>query len=812
MNKSTQNKATAIAIAFLICICLTSMAQTHKISGKLIAPDGALISNATVTLKTRVDSQLVKGTISDSLGKFTLTDIVPGNYVLNIYAISRIAHSQVISIKSEDIELPTLQLSNNSAILKEVIVTGQRSFLRREVDKLVVDIEHSIYSKGENGMRLFNVIPGMQIDALGNIVFRGGENVTVYVDNRKVQLTGQQLLNYLKSIPSESIKSYEVRSVSGAQFDADNTGAVINIILKSDYRYGLTGSFGTDYQYTRYNNFSEWLALNYRIGKLTLQANASFYKGRQFDEQKEIQFYKNNRVYSFQDNNTVNNDIAFSNYKFGFDYRINSNQTISANYEKTLFPYHPSTNSVNRFTSETNTSINDSTIYTNNSKTVKQNTEQANVFYRNKLDSLGSTLDIGYSYVNYNNNYNSGIETNYQFPNNPSSHLSDSLFIDNPLSIQIHTINVDIEKVLTNSLSLNFGSKFNTSSTDNNISYFNGLTETGLFDSLRSNHFVYNEKILAFYGSFTKNWNKWSMKVGVRTENANYKGHSVSKFADNISRDKWSWFPTIFLLRKFSNVNSLTLAYSRSISRPSYQLLNPFENIQNPFYIEKGNPFLLPYFTHSLELSYLLHSKYSLTAGYKRTDKSINTVYQNNGAIIISTYENINNADDLFFSTSIPVKVLKWWEISNSLTLRYVKLKINEILVSRVREKFSQDIWVSNRLTFQKGFYAEVIGRYSRNQFLGIYDWNPQGTIDMNFKKSFLKDKLTATLNFADPFNIKRIGWKIDEAGFKRDVSSRIPTRYISIGLSYSFSKGKKESSRESINRKDADEVDRLNK
>lgn len=346
MKKSMQNKL--IAIAFLIFVCLTSVAQTHKITGKLIAPDGAFINNATVTLKTRVDSQLVKGTISDSLGKFTLTDIVPGNYVLNIYAISRVAHSQVISIKNEDIELPPLQLSDKSFILNEVKVTAQRPFLKREVDKLIVDIEHSIFSKGENGMRLFNVIPGVQIDALGSIVFRGGEKVTVYVDNRKLQLTGQQLLNYLKSIPSESIKSYEVRSVSGVQFDADNTGAVINIILKSDYKYGLTGSFGTEYQYTRYNNFSDWLALNYRVGKLTLQANASFYKGRQFDEQKETQFYKYNRVYSFQNNNTVNNDIVFSNYRLGFDYRINSNQIISANYENTHFPYHPSTNSFNR--------------------------------------------------------------------------------------------------------------------------------------------------------------------------------------------------------------------------------------------------------------------------------------------------------------------------------------------------------------------------------------------------------------------------------------------------------------------------------
>ncbi|NIG55008.1 outer membrane beta-barrel family protein [Chitinophaga sp. Cy-1792] len=801
---------TTIIIAILLSTSLQTTGQSLKISGQLKTTDGTPIPGAAVTLRTAIDSQLVKGTVSDSTGNFLLTGISSGNYLLQAYGPMNTRHSQLLQLTGKDLHLSAITIhSDQSVNLKEVVVDAHSPFLKRDLDRLTVDIEHSIYANGENAMRLFNVIPEVQIDAMGSILFRGSEKVTVYVDNRKIQLTGQQLLNYLKSIPSESIKSYEVRAVAGAQYDADNSGAVINILLKNDYKYGLSGSAGAEYQYTRYSNYSAWLALNYRIGRFTFQTSASGYMGTQFDEQTEIQYYKNTQVYTAQNNHTVNKNISYGNFKIGLDYKINDRQVIGVNYEGTHFPYEPTSTSVNNFSTGAKTSI-DSTVHTGNQKHIRQSIQQANIFYRNRLDKKGSTLDIGYSYVSYDNNYNSAIETKYTYPTLQDKKFADSLYIDNPLTIHIHTANIDLEQILNNSWTLNIGGKYNASSTDNNISYFNELSAGSRFDSLRSNHFLYDEKIFAFYGSIAKKWTTWSFKLGLRTENTQYNGHSSGP-GNGIANNQWGLFPTLFLQRSFTSGNALTLAASRSISRPSYQLLNPFEDIQNPFYIEKGNPALLPYYSNALQLSYLLHSTYNFTLGYKHTSKAINQVYHNYDAVIISTYDNVNNADDIFVSVSIPIHVAKWWDISSSATLRYVKLAINEGGYI-AKDKFSQDGWISNRFKLPAGFYAELVGRYGRNKFLGIYDWKPQGSIDLNFKKSLLHDKFTATLNFADPFNLKRIGWEANEVAFTRNVTNRIPTRYFSIGLSYNLSKGKKEANRENVQRNDNDEVDRLNK
>jgi len=783
--------------------------QSYHVIGRVVSANSKSVNSAKVALRESNTNKIVQSIITDTTGVFSFQIERKGSYFIEVSK----SGTDNLSISFDLLDIQTMDLGDLfldpvSTMLNEVVITSTKPFLKREIDRLVVDIANSVYSRGENAMRLFNVIPGVQTDAFGNILYRGTEAVAVYIDNIKVQLSGQQLANYLRAIPSESIKSYEIRSIGGAQFDADNTGTIINIILKSDYKYGLTGSVGAEYQYTKYSNTSIYTNMDYSIGKFTFQVNGSIYSGKQFEDQEETQIYKTSGIYSNQLNNTIN-DVFFGNYKVGLDYRMTRSQIFTANFEKTSFPYDQVAASNNIF-SMGSLLILDSAVNTSNKKDIRQNTSQANFLYRNKLDTLGSRLDIGYSFIGYDNKYDSEIATTYTYPENVERNFSDELFISNPLAVRIHTLNADLEKKLPNFLILNFGAKYNTSDTDNDITYFSGIGVDTPIDNLRSNRYKYDERILAFYGSFSKDWNKWGLKIGMRMENTNYHGNSVTT-SDNILFDRWSLFPSVFLQNKMNNSSSLTLSYSRSINRPSYKLLNSFENIQNPFYIETGNPFLLPFFTHKTELSYLLNSKYNFTLGYNRTNDGINNVYSNEGPVIISSYANVNDSDNMFFSTGIPVKLLKWWEINTMLTLRYTKLNVNVPNFFRVKEKFSQDIWFSNRFRFENGFFAEVIARYGRNQFLGIYDWKPQGNIDLNFKKSLLDDKLTMTLNFSDPFNLRKIGWRVDELEFTRDVNYSLPSRFVSVGVSYNFSKGKKKVNRENINRQDEDERSRLN-
>lgn len=57
-----------------------------------------------------------------------------------------------------------------------------------------------------------------------------GKNVLVLIDGRPVQMSGQDLQNYLKSLPGGVIERLELIDKPSAKYDATG-GAIINIVL-----------------------------------------------------------------------------------------------------------------------------------------------------------------------------------------------------------------------------------------------------------------------------------------------------------------------------------------------------------------------------------------------------------------------------------------------------------------------------------------------------------------------------------------------------------------------------------------------------
>lgn len=684
-------KSIAFSLVIIALLVLSQVkAQEIKLSGKVKNND-SLIVGATVSLRSSPDSVLIKGTATNDSGFYELNNLDTGRYLLNISYIGFSTYNKEIRLtENSKLVMEDVALSKDkSNYLQNVRVVSHKPFITRSVDKTIINIEGSIYSKGENALRLFNVIPGVHVDPLSGIQFRGSQGVTVYVDNRKIQLSGQQLLDYLHTIPSESIKSYELQAVPGASYDAQNAGTIINITLKNNYKYGLSGSIGSSYKYTRYNEFDENAALNYRVGKLTMQANYYLYQAKQFADDDQVQQFKASDLYNLQ-NNQWTSDVKFHSGRFGFDYRLDNNQTIGANYDFSVVDFQSNNNALSAFKSNSVANGSDSTTNTVNKGLNTRSNQMANIFYRNKIDSAGSRLDIGYSYIGYHNNVKNAINNRYFDASKDELHSPDSLFIDNPLNVDIHAANIDLEKIFQKKLTLNAGGKYTYSATNNAVAYRQGLTGTSSVFNLKSNQFLYNETITAFYASVSKAWDKWSAKFGLRTENYKYTGNSVTT-GEKIGRNRWDFFPSVFLQRKLNEKNVLTLSSGRRITRPDYSQLNPFVDVSNPYYIERGNPFLLPYFTNSIELEYLLKNKYSFTMGYQNTQKAINTVYKHDGPVIISTDENINNNSNAFLTMNIPVKITKWWEVSSSLTTRYTTIEIKEEPVRKI-SKLSQDV------------------------------------------------------------------------------------------------------------------------
>lgn len=790
-------------------LCSTGRAQSD-IRGHIRDEKGKDIPDATVVLRSLPDSALAKGAMTGEKGSFLLEKIGKGKYILRVSCVGMEEYSLNVSMDSADLRLDDIILYPQSKGLQQVMVTARKPLITRQAGKTILNIESSVYNKGENSYRLFNIIPGVQADGSGNMQFRGQEQVTVYIDNRKVQLRGRQLMDYLRSIPSESIKSFEVSTVPGAEFEAANSGIVVNIMLKENYKYGLTGTVYSTYEQTRYAGFTNGYQLNYRVGKFKFENSYSIIAGKGFSDNTEDQTFKNQPLY-FGQVERGKERVTLQRGKFGIDYALSRTQVIGGDYELTYWDGHTYGTAATVVKKAADAPV-DSSFTTQNNKTMRLTNQLANLFYRNKLDSLGSKLDLGYSYVGYNNKVTSGIYSEFFLADKTPSRSPLDITILNPLKIDIHTGYLDLRKVYHSGYELKLGGRIQHSQTDNHIFYYTGQPRPETLDSSGTSDFLYKENILGLYTSLARDWGKWSASVGLRAEHFDYTGASAISH-DHIDNKRWNLFPSVFLQEKLDARNLLSFSYGRRINRPSYQLLNPFQDVEDPYFVNKGNPSLVPYFSNNYELSWILASRYTFTLSHQSIKGIINNIYESaeGSNVIISTYGNVNDEKDYGLSVSFPVDITKWWQVSTYAYGGYTSIRRND-KGGLTREKLHTYLQLNNRFSLPGKYFVEVYGNWLYNSFYSIYDLGPQAIINLSVKKSFFNDRLTCTVGADDPFNIKRITININETEFDRVLHNYLPIRKLSVGLSYNIRKGKKKPAREYIDAGNQDAIERLSK
>jgi hypothetical protein len=771
----------------------------YTIKGRILGPDHRPTDLATISI-SKISNQNISFTaLADTGGRFILKVYEAGDYLLRVSATATDSLTTQVTVgDAARIELPDIVLSAKAIQLKDVAIRSNRPLISRSIDKLTLNIEGGIYEKGQNALKLFSVIPGVSFNGK-DIRFRGDESITIYVDNRRMLLPNDQLLGYLRSIPSESIKSYELKIVPGAENDAQNAGVIVNIVLKSAYKYGLSGNIGSGFFRSSENNAVGSAFLNYREGKFNVQGGFNYRRWPAFYEDHIEQTFHTTGVSSRQDEKyfELYNSIA---YNASVDYKPDQRQTIGLSYNMFTNPGDISnTLTTNAHYFSGSASRIDSSLFSSRNTTFWYANHMANAFYRNKLDTMGSRVDIGYSFIYYGLNDPSALETQFLDALGQEFGPRDSLFNKTRGRSTIHVINADLEKRLPESFVFNAGGKYTRSGTDYSMDYRKGLNEQSPLDPLQSNRFKYNEHILAFYGSLAKTYKQWGFKIGLRTEQTNYSGISVTT-GQTIARNQWNLFPSAYLNRKSGENHSFTISYSRRIDRPGFRQLNPFVSYTNLNTIESGNPDLVPYYSNNLQFEYLLKNRYSFTIGYQNTNNGIASSVTSQGDVIISRDENISDNDNVFTSIYIPVKLTSWWDFNTNATLRYRTLDVQGGSALH-REKFTQNIWATNKFTLPDKYFVEISGYYNSRSFRDLYDQFSEKSVNVLIKKNFLKDRLTCVMEVWDPFHLYKPRYEINTSQFSRNVlRNKVDyARYTGLSVTYNFSGGKKQSNKENV-------------
>jgi iron complex outermembrane recepter protein len=785
---------------------LTSQSQTGKakISGDVIDGSQKTIESASIALLRTKDSSTVKFSVANKEGKFFFEDVDNGKYMVSITAVGHqkgYSESFEVSENNQSIQLKTIELVTLPKSMNNVTITAKRPFIEQKIDKMVINVESSITSAGSSALDVLEKSPGITVDKDGNISLKGKQSVMVMMDGKPAYLSGADLVNYLRSLPSTAIDQIEIMTNPPAKYDAAGNSGIINIKSKRTRQTGFNGSVTANYQQGKYWKSNNSLNLNYRVGKVNLFANASTNKWNGYQRLDILRKFKDAATKDieaiFQQQTRMRNEGQFSNLKLGADYFVSKKTTLGFVTSGFINPGKFSSRSTS-FLKNANEIV-DSIVYAESHQKQNWKNGSVNLNFRHQFDSTGREITSDLDFITYRSGSNQNFSNTTYNPDWTLKHI-ETLRGNLPVNVNIYTAKVDYTQSIGKEAKLETGVKTSYVNTDNHANYFSELNTGEEVDYSKTNNFLYKENINAAYVSVNKQFKKLGAQIGLRYENTSYSGKQYGNPTRSDSSFKntyGSLFPTVFLSYKANDKNQFAVSFGRRIDRPSYQDLNPFLFFLDKYTYEAGNPFIKPQFTNNFEVSHTYKNFLTTTLNYSRTTDYMNETFQQeevNGTKTYATivrHGNIGKRDAAGLALSAQVPVAKWWNASLYSNFNYNKFKgrLNgngeNIDVAASNLLFN----VNNQFKFNKGWSAEVSGFYRTKGVDGQIIIQPLGQLSAGVGKQVLKTKGTVKLNVRDILYTNKATGDINfENTLAHFVNTR-DSRVASISFSYRFGK-----------------------
>jgi len=757
---------------FILCL-VTSVASAQKISGSAIQADGTVASYATVLLYHAADTILAKGAIADDAGKFELENVASGRYFLNINLVGAgKCASPLFDYNGGDKVLETVKLEEASKELAQVTVVARKPIVEIKADKTILNVEGNINSQGQNALELLRKAPGVTVDNNDNISLKGKNSVRFQIDGRDVPLDSKELAAQLKGMRAEDIAAIEMVTNPSAKYDASGNAGIINFRTKKNKNIGTNGSIGGEAVYGKSLKGGGNLSFNHRNKNLNVFGSYSNHfgdwhntinllrdqQGSQTDP--NLPNYDPSRRYDQSGEMKDNNNNH--NFKLGTDFFLNSKHTLGfiVTGRHAHGPWE--NDSRTKISSLENPGVIDSILVASNRQPQNRDNFNFNLNYR-FADTSGHELNIDANRGTYRYRADS-YQPNRYYDGSEQELLSENIYRNNtPTDIDITILKADWEQNLWKG-KLGIGFKMNNVETDNTFDFFNVRDGVSAIDTSRSNHFIYHEMVNAGYVNYNFQLKKWGFQAGLRAEHTDWKGEltSLQPEKNEMPNDKYlSWFPSAAVTYTLDKKNQFNLTYSRRIDRPSYRDLNPFEDRLDELAYKKGNPFLRPQFTHSLELTHTFMGFLNSTFGYSHTN-DVFTEYidtASNGKTFL-TQGNIAQQDNYSLSISCPIPIAKWWEGFISLTGVVSAFEADFREGFAYSESFkSLNVYSEQTLRLPKGWSFQVSGWYNSPAiWQALFRTEAMGSLDLGVRKQVFSDKGTISLNVSDVLRTQ--GWR----------------------------------------------------
>lgn len=774
--------------------------KNGKVAGQVQDATGNPLQAITVSLMRTADTVLARTAITGKDGKYEMDNIAAGEYFIAVSAVGfERKRSTAFSLTGESNihQVQPLALAPEAKGLGEVTIQSKKPFIETKIDKTVVNVDASPTNAGATALEVLEKSPGVMVSNDGILSLRGKAGVIVMMDGKQTFLSPADLANLLKNMPASAIDQIEIMTNPSAKFDAAGNSGVINIKTKKGKTAGFNGSImaGITTSFFEANNTfyvipksQNSINFNYRKNKFNFfgNYNPNIFRGRsQLDIHRRI-LDNDKNVLGYRD---VETQFKFGNnnhtLKLGLDYFADKKNTFGVVVSGFAFSGHPTPRTITTTADANN--IPTSVMVSQTDNRIRFKNFTGNFNYRHQFDTTGRELTADVDFIAYDNKSRMTLTTD--FYDGGWQAAGNQLILKGvlPAKISIWSAKSDYVQPLKKGGRIEAGVKSSFVKNDNEVDYTRWDGSKWVGDA-RSNHFIYDENINAVYLNANKQFGKWSVQAGLRLENTNAKGYQVTNDS-TFTRNFTNLFPSAFVSYAADKANTFTVSYSRRITRPNYQDLNPFIYFLDSLSYRKGNPFLLPQLTHNIELSHSFKNKLITTLNYNNTTNVISQLVKPNGDLLYLTSDNVARFTNIGVTITAPVPVTKWWMSNifvNVFNNHYKGIYENKPLDLAFT---SFMINLTQTFTIKPGFTLEMSGFYRAKGVNQLNIDEPMYVVNFGGSKTVLKGKGTVRLNLRDPFWIQRYKGHTEYDIVDSRVRNKWDNRQVTATFTYRFGK-----------------------
>ena len=478
----------------------------------------------------------------------------------------------------------------------EVVVTGQATApVQVSIDRKSYDVTKDLQAQsGAIGDALRNV-PSVQVDPQGAVSLRGDPNVTILVDGKpSSQFEGDNRALALQSMPASSIERVEVVTNPSAEFRADGSAGIINLITRKARGTGVTGA--VNLMAADGDRFAASLSSGYNSKRLSMTGELAIRQDTQNQKSVDDRLTPDPRGgFDALDQQQLANIIINSfNARGALDFDVTPRTRIGVETHGNYTFFRP-----NNFTSTvadgSSGALTDSFL---RRLTVHQKRTQGEVSV-NLRQKLGADGDFALS-LSHEEIVDPRVRTGHAFDEVPAA---PDVFDQQRLDNHLHRTELkgDLAQPFGDMSKLKLG--FDVQYDDNayrNRGY-DGLALTP--DAALTNLFEFRQTISAAYATYERPVGDLTVLAGLRVEDVRIHLDQVTT-GQSDENDYLRAYPSLHLNWKLSDTQDVSASYSHRVQRPDPGAFNAFRLLVDPLNFRSGNPDLKPQQTQSFELGY----------------------------------------------------------------------------------------------------------------------------------------------------------------------------------------------------------------